>query len=98
MCAVDRADGEPLRLRPDVMALYVGRLSGGAPTRIWLDPVETETDELGLTWARRFTGTSPSLRGADTLDATISLILVQGTPFRAIAVHIETGASSSRGK
>lgn len=98
VCAVNRPGGEPLRLRPDVMALYVGNLSGGAPARIWLDPVETETDALGLTWARRFTGVSPALRGASGFDATLSLILLQGMPFRAVAVHVAPSPSSSRGK
>jgi hypothetical protein len=98
VCAVEKPGERPLRLRPDVMALYVGGRSSTVPVRIFLDPVEIETDELGQTWARRFSGESPALRGAAGFDATLSLLIVHGTPFRAVGVHVGANSSSSRGK
>ena len=100
VCALDVMTDQPLRLRADVMSLYL-RLSLGAgppPVRVWLDPVETETDEVGLTWATRFSGDSPALRGAPELDGMLPRIIIRGLPFWGVAVHVGGPATSGRAK
>jgi hypothetical protein len=98
VCVVEKPGGEPVRLHPDVMALYVDSVAGGPPTRVWLDPVETETDDWGVIWATRFSGASNVLRGAAGFEGMISLVLVRGTPFWGVGIHVEPGSSYSRGK
>jgi hypothetical protein len=91
LCVFDRTTGEPRHLRADVISLYVTLPSapaGPPPIRVWLDPVESEHDALGVPRATRFSGESPQLRGLAHFDGLFSQILVRGTPFWGVAVHL----------
>jgi hypothetical protein len=91
LCIFDRATGEPEHLRADVLSLYFTARSapeGSRPIHVWLDPVETEHDALGLPRATRFAGESAQLSGLGSADGLLSQVIVRGIPFWGVAVHL----------
>jgi hypothetical protein len=91
LCIFDRATGEPEHLRADVLSLYLtprSALDGSRPIHIWLDPLETEHDAVGLPRASRFSGESAQLRGLGSADGLLSQVIVRGIPFWGVAVHL----------
>jgi hypothetical protein len=91
LCVFDRATGDPEHLRADVLSLYLTPQSspdGSRPIHVWLDPVETEHDAVGLPRATRFSGESAQLRGLGSVDGLLSQVIVRGIPFWGVAVHI----------
>jgi hypothetical protein len=91
LCIFDRATGEPEHLRADVLSLYFTARSapeGSRPIHVWLDPVETEHDALGLPRATRFAGENAQLSGIGSADGLLSQVIVRGMPFWGVAVHL----------
>jgi hypothetical protein len=91
LCVFDRATGDPEHLRTDVLSLYLTPQSapdGSRPIHVWLDPVDTEHDALGLPRATRFAGESAQLRGLGGVDGLLSQVIVRGIPFWGVAVHL----------
>lgn len=100
---LDRATETPARLKAEPMGLYIATTrprNAAAPHSwelpcLWLSPLDSATDDCGVSWATTFAGEAADLRGLTAFEAMLPLVVVKGTAFRGVTFRVEAGAPST---